>query len=185
MNNYLSISTHLILGRIIDGYVLFSFYFSTEFCVIKLEFYFKNPKYKYYIINNDLVRNNINYYYIPFLYVNDLKNIYILLNNDVNNFNLVKYQAEESIINIINNNTPNIPSDLLTFKIQKIINNIKFGNIYYIIDEYYNITIYSTNKKPDENETYIDLLKCASKLKQANYLNDNSTLTIASRNIFE
>ena len=80
---------------------------------------------------------------------------------------------------------PNIPSDLLTCKIQKIINNIKFGNIYYIIDEYYNITIYSTNKKPDENETYIDLLKCASKLKQANYLNDNSTLTIASRNIFE
>jgi hypothetical protein len=177
LNNYLSTSTNLFLEKISNNYFLFSFYSSTEFSVIKLNIYFENPECKYYIINNDLVRNNINYYYIPFIYASDLNNIYILLNSEVNNFNLLKYQAEESLINVIYNNTPIIPSDLLTFKIEKIINNIIFGNIYNITDEYYNITIYSTNKKPDERETYIDLLNCDSKLKQTNNFKDGMFFT--------
>ena len=146
LNNYLSISTDLFIERAVNDFFVFCFHSSTEFTLKKIKSISEKPEYKYYTINNDLIRNNRNSYYIPFIDSNNPNSIYILLNSDVNDINSVKYKVEESTTNIIINN-PNIPSNLLSFKIEKITKNIILGNIYYIIDENYDIIIYLTKNK--------------------------------------
>ena len=53
----------------------------------------------------------------------------------------------------------------------QIINNIIVGKKFYIIEENFNISIYSTNNINDEDESFIDLLNCETKLKQGNNVN--------------
>ena len=65
----------------------------------------------------------MNYYFSVLIYDDNVNDIYILLNNDENDFNLIKHKEEVTNLNIINND-PFILSDLLSYKIDKIINAI-------------------------------------------------------------
>ena len=183
INNYFLISTNLFIEYIDSNFFIFCFYSSTEFRLIKFHSLYGITEYKDYIINYDLIKNNLNYYFSILIYKDNVNDIFILLNNDENNFNLIKIKAEESNINIIDNKA-NILSNLLIYKIEKIINRIILGEKYYIIDKDFNISIYSSNNKHDDNETFIDLLNCQTKLKQTNNLNDNNILTIVQIEIY-
>ena len=184
LNNYLSISKNLFLEKTSYYYLIFCFYSSIEFTLIKLGLYYNYIEHKNYIINNDLIKNNFDYYYSILVCDKNANDIFILLNNDEQSFNLIKYKAEESNINTINNK-PSILSNSLTYKIEKIISHIILGKKYYIIEDDYNITIYLANNKIDDNETgIIDLLNCEEKLRLANNLNENNTLTIVQVEIY-
>ena len=81
------------------NYFLFFFYSPTEFTLIKIDKNFQNLESKDYIINNSLIRNNLNYYFSTLIYNDNITDIFILLNSDINNFNLIKFKAEKSNIN--------------------------------------------------------------------------------------
>ena len=182
-NPHLSISTNLFIEKADYQYFIFNFYSSTEFSLIKLDSYFTNSVSKDYIINIDSIKNNANYYFSVLINDDNVNDIFILLNNDENDFNLIKHKAEVTNLNIIDND-PIILSDLLSYKIDKIINNIIVGKKFYIIEENFNISIYSTNNINDEDESFIDLLNCETKLKQGNNVDLNNKLIIVLLEIF-
>lgn len=158
-NSHLSISTNLFIEEADYQYFIFNFYSSTEFSLIKLDYLFNNPVSKDYIINIDLLKNNLNYYFSVLIYDDNADDIFILLNNDENDFNLIKHKAEVANLNIINND-PIIISDLPSYTIDKIINNIEVGKKFYIVDGNFNISIYSSNNINDEDESFVNLLNC-------------------------
>jgi len=182
-NSHLSISTNLFIEEADYQYFIFNFYSSTEFSLIKLDYLFNNPVSKDYRINIDLIKNNLNYYFSVLIYDDNVDDIFILLNNDENDFNLIKHKAELTNLNIINND-PIIISELPSYIIDKIINNIEVGKEFYFVDGNFNITIYSTNNINDEDESFVNLLNCETKLKLDNNISESNNLIIVLLELF-
>ena len=179
---YLLNIKHLFMKETEFNYFLYIFYSSTGFSLIKINKDFGKVESKDYIINKSFIENNLNYYFSPLIYNDNINEIYFLLNSDIDNFNLIKIKAEEVNTNI-KNNKPNISTHLLNFQIEQLINTIILGKKYLFIDKDYAINIYSLNKTyNDEINFYYG--NCEKKLREANNLNKDNIITIVQVEIY-
>ena len=157
-------------------FFLYCFHNFREFSIIKLAL---NPpvgdlsSYKVYKISNSLIKTVPNNYFSVLIY--NEANIYILFYMD-ETFYYMKPQEEELDIDI---DSIYIKSEVSTYEIDKIINDIKLGDSYYFEYGEYSMYIYPINNTSIvQNKTNIELLECEKKLRHYNNLNDNNLLMI-------
>ena len=173
LNNCLSTSFSSFNIKQIDNdynYLLYCFYSSTELSIVKLNKEFK--------MISDIIDYKIDYssleefkdnYFSTILYT--LNKINILSNCNIDdNLSLIIYTIEQEYIDIYNMKT-NIPLSSIEIKMNKIMSKIQIGNSYFIKGDDYNVTISLINE--EKEGTYIELLECEEKLRNAyNYAND-------------
>ena len=173
LNNCLSTSFSSFNIKQIDNdynYLLYCFYSSTELSIVKLNKEFKMiSDINDYKIDYSSLEECKDNYFSTILYT--LNKINILSNCNIDdNLSLIIYTVEQEYIDIYNMKT-NIPLSSIEIKMNKIMSKIQIGNSYFIKGDDYNVTISLINE--EKEGTYIELLECEEKLRNAyNYAND-------------